>query len=51
MDYQLWFYILIIVLNFSTVSDDDAPMVLRVINGVFLLFWVFRILLYLIDGS
>jgi len=50
MDYQLWFYIAMIFLTIDTTIDNDAPEVLRILSGTILLWWIFRLIYYLVEG-
>jgi len=50
MDYQLWFYIVLIAINIRVLVDDDDSTFLRISAGVFLVLWTISLIRYLVTG-
>jgi hypothetical protein len=48
MDYQLWFYIMVLYVAITKSIDKDMPVIIRIILGMLAVFWLIRLVIYLI---
>jgi hypothetical protein len=48
MDYQLWFYIMVLYVAITKSIDKDMPVIIRITLGMLAVFWLIRLVIYLI---